>query len=493
MLSFLKPQENISDSELKKGLSMLMLDGVCSQVMGVLTGGAFLVAFALLLGASNFVIGLIAALGPMTQVLQIPAIYLIEKTGHRKAIVVLTSFLSRSFWFLAAAIPFLVPESYRSIALFTVIMSYFGLGTFSGLSFNSWMRDFIPETIRGSYSGKRMAIATAVAAFLSLAAGFGIDEYKRFFPEIGIYSVYFTVGGVAGMLGVFFLSKIPEPEMERVRGRNLIKIMVEPFRDINFRQLMVFLGSWNFAINFAAPFFTVYMLKRLDLSMMVIVTLSVLSQLVNIIFFRFWGKLADRFSNKSVLAEAGPLFILTMLIWPFTTVPDSYFLTVPLLILIHVLTGMSTAGVNLCSGNIALKLAPAGRSTAYLAANALVSGIAATVAPVIGGVLAAKLDGEELSLTFRWISAAFHKTWEMPTVNLKGLDFIFIISFLLGLHSLHRLLAIREEGEVEQGVFAKEFRLEARKAVKNISNVAGMRDLFYFPYSRLREILFNNK
>jgi hypothetical protein len=34
-----------------------------------------------------------------------------------------------------------------------------------------------------------------------------------------------------------------------------------------------------------------------------------------------------------------------------------------------------------------------------------------------------------------------------------------------------------------------EFRSEVRKAVRNMSNVAGMRDMFYFPYSRLREVM----
>ena len=42
--------------------------------MGVLAGGAFLVDFALHLGASPFVIGAIAALGPLTRTLQIPVV-----------------------------------------------------------------------------------------------------------------------------------------------------------------------------------------------------------------------------------------------------------------------------------------------------------------------------------------------------------------------------------------------------------------------------------
>lgn len=48
-------------------------------------------------------------------------------------------------------------------------------------------------------------------------------------------------------------------------------------------------------------------------------------------------------------------------------------------VLIHAMASMSTAGVMLCSANIALKLAPHGKATAYLAENALISGVTATM------------------------------------------------------------------------------------------------------------------
>jgi MFS family permease len=485
----LHPKDVLDRSDLDRGLSMLMYDGVCTQVMGILTGGAFLVAFAVLLGASNAIIGLLAALGPLTQILQVPAIYLVDKIGLRKALSVVSSFISRLFWFVVAVLPWLMPKTYQVPILLTSLLVYFGLGTISGLSFSSWMRDLIPDEVRGSYSGKRMAISTAIAAGIGLAAGVGVDVYKKYLDEIGIYSIYFLAGGSIGLLGTYFLSGIPEPRMQRAPAGKLLDVVAEPLRDSNFRQLLIFLGIWSFAVNLAAPFFTVYMLKRLHLNMSIILGLSVLSQVVNVLFFRLWGFLADRFSNKSVLAESGPMLVITIALWPFTTMPEFYVLTIPLLVLIHVLAGMSTAGVMLCSANIALKLAPYGKATAYLAGNALISGFAATIAPVLGGLLASTLEGEELTLTFRWISSVAGATLEFPTLSLKGLDFLFILSFLFGLYSLHRLLAVREQGEVEKGIVYAEFRSEVRKAVRNMSNVAGMRDMFYFPYSRLREVM----
>lgn len=42
--------------------------------------------------------------------------------------------------------------------------------------------------------------------------------------------------------------------------------------------------------------------------------------------------------------------------WTFTTLPEKYILTVPLLIVIHIVMGISMAGIALASGTIGLKL-----------------------------------------------------------------------------------------------------------------------------------------
>jgi MFS family permease len=231
------------------------------------------------------------------------------------------------------------------------------------------------------------------------------------------------------------------------------------------------------------------MLQRLELSMTLVLGLAVLSQIMNVLFFQLWGRLADRFSNKSVLAIAGPLFMLSIFLFPFTTMPETYILTIPFLLLIHILSGMSTAGIVLCSGNIALKLAPHGKATAYLATNALISGIAATIAPILGGISADWFDGKELRLMLIWVSERVQNGVEFPAMNLRGLDFVFIFAFVLGLYSLHRLALIKEEGEAAEEVVLSEFYQMVSRAFRHVSNVAGIRNLFYFPYGRLFELL----
>jgi len=279
--------------------------------------------------------------------------------------------------------------------------------------------------------------------------------------------------------------------MPVVSDRGLFSLLGQPFKDEKFRQLLRFLGTWSFAVNFAAPFFTVYLIVRLGLSMTWVIGLTVLSQLVYVLFLQAWGRLADRFSNKSVLAASGPLFMISVLLWPFTTMPETYFLTIPLLILIHVLAGMSNAGVTLCAGNIALKAAPRGSATTYLATNALVSGLAATAAPILAGFAGDWFANKRLNLAFTWSTkGADVNSFRLPALDLSGLDFLFVVAFVLGLYALHRLLAVKEEGEVEEKVVLSELYGQVRTAVRQTSTVAGVRYFIYFPYVKLREALF---
>jgi len=182
------------------------------------------------------------------------------------------------------------------------------------------------------------------------------------------------------------------------------------------------------------------------------------------------------------------LFMISVVLWPFTTMPEKHVLTIPILILIHALAGMSAAGVVLGAGNIALKAAPRGAATAYLASVALVSGFAATMSPILAGFTADWFASRELSLTFKWINKVpVLKEFQLPAISLRGLDFLFVISFVLGLYAVHRLLAVKEQGEVEEKVVMTELYSQVRKTAREVSSVVGLRQLTAFPYVILRE------
>lgn len=77
--------------------------------------------------------------------------------------------------------------------------------------------------------------------------------------------------------------------------------------------------------------------------------------------------------------------------------------------------------------------------------------------------------------------------FDVSAFDLIGLDYLFVFAVIFGLYAMHRLLVVREEGEVEKGVVLSEFYGEVRKAVRHVSNVAGLRHLYTFPFARIEE------
>ncbi len=250
----------------------------------------------------------------------------------------------------------------------------------------------------------------------------------------------------------------------------------------NDRPLRFF---WIFALNMAVAFFGVYLLKRLNQDISTVIFLAVASQFVNVFFFRIWGNLADRWNNRSALIVAGQLFFFSVLLRPFTTMPEKHDYTLAILILIHVLVGISTAGVNLCVGNLVLKSAPKGKATAFLAANAVVAGIAATLGPLTGGWLGDLFEHSELKFTLTYSKLTEGEAIDVPALNFRGLDFVFLLSAIVGSFAVHRLAYVEESAKSTDRLGLDTLFHETRKAMAHVSNVAGIRRLTHFPYELL--------
>jgi MFS family permease len=455
-------------------LRLVLYDALASEAMGTLTTGVFLVGFAVALGASNAAIGVLAAVPFFVQLLQIPAVLLVERLRARRDICVWAAGIGRCFLLGAAAAPLLEPSAGIATLIGSLAL-YQGMAAIGGCAWNSWMRDLVPVSRYGRFFGRRTAATTALAITLSFLGGVLIDAWKRYMPDhatIG-YSCLFVISAAIGFLGVFLLRITPDRPMAPVQQRSHpLALLTAPLQDANFRRLIFFLSSWNFAVNLAAPFFAVYMLKTLGYSMTTILGLTIASQLSNLAALGLWGALIDRFSNKAVLGITAPLFLACILAWTFTGMGWTQPMALYLLLGIHVLMGISTAGVGLASGNIAMKLSPAGQATAYLAANSVITATCAAVAPIVGGLFADFFASRQLSLAFTWTGGEQNIT--VQVLSFHSWTFFFAIACLLGLYSLHRLTFVEEPTGSSDKLMLRHLLLEARRSAHSLSSAAGL-------------------
>ena len=478
------PQSQLSSTERERGLRLVLYDGVTSQAMQTFTGGAFLVAFALQLGATNVQIGLLSAIPTLANVFQLWSIRLVQRYPRRQ-VVVYASVLGRTMLFLIAAIPFLPHLPPVLLLLLGTVVLQVSLSV-SGGSWNSWMHDLIPRERLGQFFSRRMRWSQSVGIALSLACAVGLDAFHRQ-TDVHVmgYVLLFLLGGVVGMVGVGLLARTPEPAIQPVR-RRFGELLRQPFRSVNFRALIIYNALWNFAVNLAAPFFTVYLLQQLNFSITYVIVLTTLSQITTVLALRWWGRYADRYGYKSILFLCAPLYLVCILGWTFATFPGPHALTLPLLVALHALMGVATAGTGLSASSIGLKLAPPGEGASYLTVISFTNALAAGAAPVVGGLLADFFLRKQLSLQLQWSSERYQQTFR--ALDVQGWDFFFLFSFLLGLVAVYRLAYVQEQGEVTDQSLIDEIKLDIQREMRNLSSVTGLRAAINFPVSFYRRV-----
>lgn len=494
MLAALQPKETLTESDVKSGLRALTLQGTTGMGFDAITTGGFMAAYALALGASNSQIGILASLPFIFQPLQIAAIALTEKVRKRKIIAVITMIIANSIWLPAALIPFLIDApGTLAISLLLVLTAIRSSVTpFFNVPWLSWMRDLVPADQRGSFFARRLRFATA----LGMALGLGGAIFADFWRENASSDAAIAQGfaypllGAALSLGVLtwvFILRMPEARMApRPEGPqpSLISSVLEPVRDSSYKHLVRFKFLSTLAMHLAIPFFAVYMIQVIGLPVSAVMGLTALSQIANILFLGPWGRMVDRFGAKPILSASVSLYLLVILGWTFTTLPDRYFLTIPLLVILHLMAGIATAGMNVTHGTIAMKLAPDGKSTSYLAASSLSISLGAALGPLLGGIFADFFDTRAFRVSFEFLNNGDITTFS--PFFLTGFDFLFAIAFLLGLATLGALALVKEEGEVEREVVMSELMGPMRGLSRPMSSVPGVSTLINLPFETAR-------
>lgn len=475
-----RPKAVLSGQELSRGLRLLTFEGAVSMGFSTITMGGLMAAFALELGANNLQIGVLAAVPFLLQTLQIPTILMVERLKARKVIAVSTWFVAQALWFPIALIPFFVkvPSSGAVSLLIGLMAVRSALGAITSCGWNSWVRDLVPENILGRFFARRLAVTTMVALVFGLTGALFIGFWHRFVaaPDEALgYTVIFLVGAsILGMSSVLLMSLMPEPMMQSSAAsrHSLPDLLNMAFRDGNFMRVAKFLFFWTVAANLAIPFFAVYMLQRLGMSLWQVMLLTALSQLFNILFLRVWGPLTDRFGNKGVLSLSASLYLLVMLGWMFTAMPERYFLTVPLLIVLHIFAGAATAGVSITIITMGMKFAPAARATSYLAVAALASNLGSGLGALFGGQLAHLFGDRVIKLDFTLGHAP--QGLGVPTLQLTGLDIVFAVAFVLGLVALKTLTTLREEGAAARQAVLDEMLVQAGVRWRPVSSAPNL-------------------
>lgn len=370
-------------SLLRRSLAACTAEGAAAEVVGACCGGAALTGWALHLGMSAKLVGLVGALPVVAHVLQLGGAFLTARLGHRRTALVSVA-LSRQMFLPLAFLPWLPLEAEgRRVLLLVAAGAHHGLGILANNAWNAWMGEMIPTSVRGRYYGARTALCTMAGGLCALAAGLSLDHAQHAAAGGRVLQGLAILASLAGALSVVLLSRQHAQPARREPIRWALHAMMCPLRDLRARRVIAYSMAWNGACGLSAPFFGLYLLRDLGAGYALLAAQGAGLALTRMASASLWGRAVDRFGSKRVLVVCTGGLALSPLAWlacgPGRLWP---------LALETAAGGLLLGGHMVASFDLPLSVAPRRERPFYIAVVFAAGGAAFAITSAVGGAFA---------------------------------------------------------------------------------------------------------
>jgi MFS family permease len=367
---------------LRRSLRACTAEGLVAEVIGACAGGAILTGWALYLHASPLVTGMVLGLSQLAQLFQLPAAWSTAWLGRRRACIALVS-ASRQVLLPLAALPFLpLSDAGRQAVLLAVAGLSAVLGVLGNNAWVSWMSDLVPKSVRGRYFGRRTALCTLGGALASAGAGVLLDHARAAQQTGQALALLQVIASLCGVVTTFLMLQQHDPWPERAPVTLHWSRLLAPLRDPAARQLCAYLTVWNAAVGVAGSYFALHMLRNLKMSFTVVALHGTAVAVVRMLAAPVWGSLLDRLGARPVLLLCSFGISSIPFIWLLPREDALWPLALDC-----VVAGVLWCGHSLAAFNLPLAITPRAERPFYLAVFATLSGVAFSVATMLGGLL----------------------------------------------------------------------------------------------------------
>lgn len=377
----------MSASSLRRNLGLSTYDGLAATpIVYLLQPGNFIIA-ALLVETFRLppdLYGLIVALpfcGNFAQAFLMPVM---NTWLSPKGVSVAFSALQALCWVVIAVMLSFLPLNDPGVSgpwFFGLFAVSAAITSLTGVSWMSWVQEWIPVRLRGKYFGRRNRVLQTAQIVFLLLSGLLVS---RLAGSVAAFQCLILGAALLRVGSVLFQRSIIAPrtevslsETKKPWDDQLKALMATPA----FVWLIAYGAGWGFATSCFGPFYPLFMYKNLGFSVEQVGLLVVLASAGGAISSPAWGTLADRFGNKPVILFCMIVWQLQNYLWCFITPDNSW-----LLYGMWVFGGTIGAGFALSLFNLQLKVIPQEAKTLAISVNLAVTSLVTAVAPIIGGV-----------------------------------------------------------------------------------------------------------
>ncbi|HSI04345.1 MAG: MFS transporter [Myxococcota bacterium] len=361
---------------LRRTLKLSSTDGVLCNVM-VGMGETNFPALLLALGKSATVAGLVGSVPLLAgAVLQLATPRFLVKIGSHRAWVVACASMQ------ALALAVLAVASLRghisTPLAFAIVALYFASAQAAGAGWNGWIEQLVPSRIRPRYFATRNRYLQASLIGAVLLSGLLLDAKATFAGVLAI-------AVIARIASIYALTRQPDVATQATMATSVtIKEFVQRLRGRADGRVMRYVLMSNVAVYFAAPYFTPYMLKRLELPYRSFMLLTAAIYIGRICIYPVCARILKKLDAKTLLWVGGAGITLLPLPWIFTT-------DFKVLLAVQILSGFAWGCFEMATFFLYLETIPANERAAMLSAFNLCNACAMVIGATLGGALLAAL------------------------------------------------------------------------------------------------------
>ncbi|MBC7262931.1 MAG: MFS transporter [Chloroflexi bacterium] len=346
----------------------------------------FTSVFAIRLGASNTLVGLLSSLPGLISIFWlIPSARLIETQIHLIPTILWSGFLHRLAYFLVALMPSFLHEHRAEALVCLIVLSTIPAGA-ANTAFTSMMAEVVSLPDRARVVSVRHILFSATGMLTVLIAGKLLDLIS--FPLN--YQIIFGLGFAASLVSLYHISRIQAPaksvaprsaparQFSRERMQNTVHNILA-YRDFTRFTVSTFLFNWGLYLPIAL--YPIYRVRVLGISDTWIGLISMVESGTTVVFYYLWGKIASRYGNRIAIIAGSVGLVFFPVLTALSTRPEP-------LVLVAVVAGAFGPALTLGTYNALLEVCPEERRASYIAIYNTLVNVNAFFGPLLGTTLA---------------------------------------------------------------------------------------------------------
>jgi len=292
---------------IRRGLILIIIGNVFGTGCGYICtyNTTSMVGLATSIGADDLQLGILSAIGLAIAVFQIPFSLYVNEHHHRKAVQLVFGLLSKAFWMITGAIPFIFPMASKDLKVFALIMSVALAGTFGSavsVCWYPWFSDLCPNNIKSRVLAKRESILNIIGPMFNICIGFLLD----ILPVETRYFIIFLIGGALGAIDMCCYIFIDEVYSAPPKHTPIKEVFADIRHNKRFVRFVMMWTGWALASSLTDSFIYKYMLTYLNFSnLQATIVNAIVPCIITILVVMRWGKAIHIFGCKNVLIVSG--------------------------------------------------------------------------------------------------------------------------------------------------------------------------------------------